>query len=70
MLFQQHEQCFCYMKNLLISSGNVDKLDFLKFHLHSFPGNVPDDIEQFLKDKTIPLKVLSLAQLHAYIIQV
>ena len=46
----------------------VDKLDFLKFHLHSFPGNVPDAIEQFLKDKTIPQKVLSLSQLHAYII--
>ena len=58
------------MKNLLISLGNVDKFDFLKFHLHSFLGNVPDAIEQFLKDNTIPLKVLSLAQLHAYIIQV
>ena len=58
------------MKNLLISSGNVDKLDFLKFHLRSFPRNVRDAIEQFLKDKTIPLKVLSLTQLHAYIIQV
>ena len=58
------------MKNILISSSNVGKLDFLKFHLHSFPGNVPNAIEQFLKDKNIPLKVLSLAQLHAYIIQV
>ena len=58
------------MKNLLISSSNVDKLDFLKFHLPFFPGHVPGAIEQFLKDNAIPLKVLSLAQLHAYIIHV
>jgi hypothetical protein len=58
------------MHNLLITSGNANKADFLKYYLRIFSGHVLDVVEKILKDKKIPLKGLSLAQLHAYIIQV
>jgi len=57
------------MKNLLITSSNVDKPYFLKYYLHGFPRHVPDVAEICLKDKKIPLKGISLSQLHAYIMQ-
>jgi hypothetical protein len=42
---EQHEKYFCYMQNLLITSGNVDKPKFLKYYLHSFPVHVHDVVE-------------------------
>ena len=46
------EEYFCYMKKLLISSGNADRPTYLKHYLRGFPGHVPDAIEKHLKDKT------------------
>ena len=63
------EEYFCYMKKLLISSGNADKLAYLKHYLRSFLGHVPNAVEQHLKDKKIPLASLSLAQLHGFIME-
>ena len=61
------EEYFCYMQKLLISFGNVDKPVYLKHYLRSFPGHVPDVVEQHIKDKSISLSCLSLAQLHGFI---
>ena len=57
------------MQKLLIFSGNADKPAYLKHYLRSFPGHVPDAVEQHLKDKNIPLSGLSLAQLHGFIME-
>ena len=63
------EEYLCCMQKLLITSGNVDKPAYLKHYLRSFPGHVPDVVEQHLKDKNknIPLAGFSLAQLHGFI---
>ena len=63
------EEYFCYMQNLLVSSGKSSEVAYLKHYLRSFPGHVPDVVEQFLKDKRITLHGMSLAQLHAYILE-
>ena len=63
------EQYFCYMQNLLISSSKSGDHAYLKHYLKSFMGHVPNAVEQFLKDKHINLRGLSLAQLHAYIME-
>lgn len=63
------EEYFCYMQKLLISSGNVDKPAYLKHYLGSFPGHIPDAVEQHLKEKSIPLSGLSLSQLHRSIME-
>jgi hypothetical protein len=67
---EKHEQYFCYMQNLLITSGNAKKPKFLKCYLRSFPSHILDAVENFLKEKKRNLKFLSLSQLHAHIIQV
>ena len=61
------EEYFCYMQKLLISSGNADKPAYLKHYLRIFPRHVLDVVEQHIKDKSIPLSCLSLAQLHGFI---
>ena len=38
----QSEEYFCYMKQLLISSGKLGDPAYLKHYLISFPGHVPD----------------------------
>ena len=63
------EEYFCYMQNLLVSSVKSGKATYLKHYLRSFPSHVPDAVEQFLKDKHITLHGMSLAQLHAYILE-
>ena len=65
----QSEQYFCYMQQLLISSGKSGDLAYLKHYLRSFPGHVPDAVEQYMKDKQINYRGLSLAQLHNYILE-
>ena len=62
------EDYFCYMQNLLVSLGKSSELAYLKHYLRSFLGHVPDAVEQFLKDKHIDIRGMSLAQLHAYIL--
>jgi len=66
----QHEKYLCDMQRLLIESGHADDPSYLKYYLRSFPRAIPDSVEQFFKDKQISLRGMSLAQLHAYIIQV
>ena len=63
------EDYFCYMQNLLVSSGKSGEPAYLKHYLRSFPKHVSDVVEQFLKDKHIDLRGMSLAQLHAYILE-
>ena len=65
----QSEQYFCYMQKLLISSGKSKDPAYLKHYLRSFPGHVPDTVEQYMKDKQINYRGLSLAQLHSYILE-
>ena len=48
---EKHEQYFFYMQNLLITSSNADKPNYLKYYLRSFPGHVPDAVEKFIKYK-------------------
>ena len=54
---------------MLITIGNADKLAYLKYYLHNFLGHVLDAVEQLLKDKHIDFRGMSLAQLHAYILE-
>ena len=49
----QSEQYFCYMQQLLISSGKSGDPAYLKHYLRSFLGHVPDAVEQYMKDKNI-----------------
>jgi len=65
-----HEKYFCDIQRLLIESGHADDPSYLKYYLRSFPGAIPDSVEQFFKDKQLKLQGMSLAQLHAFIIQV
>ena len=58
----QSEQYFCYMQQLLISSGKSGDPTYLKHYLRSFPGHVPNAVEQYMKDKKINYRYLSLAQ--------
>lgn len=57
------------MQNLLISSGKSGEPAYLKHYLRSFPSHFPDVVENFLKDKKINLRGISLAQLHAFIVK-
>ena len=63
------EDYFCYMQNRLVSLGKSGEPAYLKHYLRIFPGHVPDAVEQFLKDKHIDLRGMSLPQLHAYILE-
>ena len=56
------------MQKLLISSGKSGDPTYLKHYLRSFSGHVPDVVEQYMKDKHINYRSLSLAQLHSYIL--
>ena len=38
------EEYFCYMQNLLVSSGKSDEPAYLKHYLRSFPGHVRDAV--------------------------
>ena len=57
------------MQQLLISSGKSGDPAYLKHYIRSFPGHVPDAVEQYMKDKNINYRGLSLAQLHSYILE-
>ena len=57
------------MQTLLVSSDKFGEVAYLKHYLRSFPGHVRDAVEQFLKYKCITLHGMSLAQLHAYILE-
>ena len=57
------------MQQLLISSGKSGDPAYLKHYLRSFPEHVPDAVEQYMKDKKINYRGLSLAQLHSYILE-
>ena len=65
----QHQQYFCYMQKLLIYAGKANDSAYLKHYLRSFPGHVPDAVEKFMKDRKITYQGLSIAQLHAYIME-
>ena len=65
----QSEEYFCYMQQLLISSGKSGDISYLKHYIQSFPSHVPDVVEQYMKDKNINYRGLSLAQLHSYILE-
>ena len=65
----QAEEYFCYMQNLLISSGKANDPAYLEHYLRSFPGHVPDAVEKYMKDKNINYHGLSLAQLHGHILE-
>ena len=53
------EEYFCYMQQLLISSGKSGDPTYLKHYIRSFPGHVPDAMEQYMKDKNINYRGLS-----------
>ena len=42
---KKSEDYFCYMQNLLVSSGKSGELAYLKHYLRSFPGHVLDAVE-------------------------
>ena len=65
----QSGEYFCYMQRLLISSRKLSDPAYLKHYIRSFPGHVPNAMEQFMKDKKINYKSLSLTQLHGYILE-
>ena len=65
----QSEQYFCHMQQLLISFGKLGDPSYFKNYLRSFPGHVPDAVEQYMKNKKIHYRGLSLAQLHNYILE-
>ena len=65
----QAEAYFCYMQKLLIQSGKATDPAYLKHYLRSFPGHVPDAVEQYLNDKNIDYKDISIAQLHHHILE-
>ena len=46
----QSEEYFCYMQQLLSSSGKSGDLAYLKHYLRSFLGHVPNVVEQYMKD--------------------
>ena len=49
----QSEEYFYYMQQLLISSRKSGDPPYLKHYIRSFPGHVPDAVEQYMKDKNI-----------------
>ena len=57
------------MQQLLIFSGKSGDRAYLKHYLKIFPIHVPDAVEQYMKDKNINYRGLSLAQLHSYILE-
>ena len=57
----QVEADFCYMQKLLIQSSKATDPAYLKHYLRSFPGHVLDAVEQYLKDKNINYRDLSIA---------
>ena len=63
------EEYLFYMQIFLISSGKENDPAYLKHYLRSFPGHVPDAVEQYMKDKNINYRNLSLAQLHSHILE-
>ena len=56
------------MQKLLIQSGKATDPAYLKHYLRSFLGHVPDAVEQYLKDKNINYRDLSIAHLHHHIL--
>ena len=49
----QSEEYFCYMQQLLISSEKSGEPAYLEHYLRSFPGHVPNAVEQYMKYKNI-----------------
>lgn len=66
-----HEQYYCYM-NLLLNAGKVGDHEYIKYYLRSFPGLVPDAVEQYFKDHNLPilLQGMSLVEIHSHIFKV
>ena len=60
------------MNKLLLSAGKVGDLAYIKYYLRSFPGSVPDAVEQYFKDHNLPilLQGMSLAEMHSHILKV
>lgn len=59
------------MNELLISAGKANDPTYIKYYLRSFPGSVPDALEQYFEDHNLPLTIssMSLAQMQSRILK-